>query len=262
MSEFNVLFRQRIGISASEKITFENLDHVLENMAKTVPFENLRILKNNTDAISKNYLMEKILINHEGGLCYELNPLLCLFLIENGFNAVLTCGIVFNQEAQQYSGTGRTHFTILLTHEDQIYLIDTGFGGNLPLRPVPLTGEVTSSANGQFRVKKINNEHGDYTLEMILKHKDTDWKLGYAFDSAQTTTEISEGSTIKQIISEHPESTFNKKPLVTKLTNAGSITLTDSSLTQWQHGTVTKINIEKSSFPALLKQHFDMSIPS
>jgi len=261
MSELNDLFRRRIGISNREKITFENLDQILEKMARTVPFENLRILNHSTDIISKPYLINKILINQEGGLCYELNSLLYLFLIENGYNAVLTRGIVFNPETRQYSGVGRTHFTILLTHEGKTYVIDTGFGANLPLRPVPTTGEVVFSENGQFRVKKIKNEHGDYALEMIIKHKATDWKIGYVFDSAQTTAEISEGDAIKQMISEHPESAFNKKPLVTKLTDTGSITLTDSSLTQWEHGTVTKINIENKSFPALLKQHFNMSIP-
>lgn len=49
---------------------------------------------------------------------------------------------------------GRTHVTILLKHEGQIYLIDTGFGGNLPLKPVPLNGETVISQNGEFRIKK------------------------------------------------------------------------------------------------------------
>jgi N-hydroxyarylamine O-acetyltransferase len=88
----------------------------------------------------------------------ELNALfrsiLYLFLIENGFNAVLTRGVVFNNDTQAYLTHGRTHVTILLTHEEQTYVIDTGFGGNLPLKPVPLTGETLATSNGEFRIKK------------------------------------------------------------------------------------------------------------
>ncbi len=71
---------------------------------------------------------------------------------------------------------------MLLNHDEQMYLIDTGFGGKLPLKPVPLFGETISSYNGEFQIKKVNHENGDYCLQIKLKHKDTDWKIGYAFD--------------------------------------------------------------------------------
>lgn len=258
MSELNALFRRRIGLSEKEDITFENLNIVLERTAKTVPFENFRIIDNKTDVISRKYLVNKILVNNEGGLCYELNSILYLFLIENGFNAVLTRGVVFNNNTQEYLTLGRTHVTILLTHEEQTYVIDTGFGGNLPLKPVPLTGETVDSSNGQFRIKKVNSEFGDYSIEMILKHKDSDWKTGYAFDSKKTITEISEGNAVQKIIVEHQESPFNKQPLITRLTNGGSVTLTNTSITQWNDGIVTKEKIDYVRFNELLKQHFGM----
>ena len=44
---------------------------------------------------------------------------------------------------------------ILLSHNEQIYLIDTGFGVNLPLQPVPLSGQIARSANGEFRIIQL-----------------------------------------------------------------------------------------------------------
>ncbi|MGG1660068.1 arylamine N-acetyltransferase family protein [Brevibacillus sp. NRS-1366] len=258
MSELTALFRKRIGMPENEKVSFETLDNVLEKTANAIPFENLCIIENKLNDITKDYIVNKILVKKEGGLCYELNSILYLFLIENGFDAVLSRGVVYKGATQGYHTIGRTHVTILITHEDQTYLVDTGFGGNLPLKPVPLTGEVVTSRNGEFRVRQINSEHGDYVLEMKLKHKDTDWRIGYAFRSDHPISDISEFNEIQTIIAEHQESPFNKNPLITKLTNKGNMTLTDSSFTQWVDGVVSKENIDNERFKELLKQHFGL----
>lgn len=260
MTELNTLFRKKIGIPESEKITFKTLDQVLEKTATTIPFENLSIIANQPTDITKQNLVNKILVRNEGGLCYELNSLLYLFLVENGFNVVLVRGVVFNQEAQKWPTIGRTHVTILLTHHGQIYLVDTGFGGNLPLKPVPLNGEIVDSANGEFRIKKVGNDYGDYILEMKLKHKHRDWKIGYAFDSRLPVKDISGLNEIPKILIENPESPFNKNPLITRLTDKGQVTLTDTSFTQSTNGKVIKEKIDNRGFKELAKQHFGIEI--
>jgi len=256
VSELNVLFRKRIGIPENEEITFEQLNIVLEKTAKNIPFENLCIIENKTRDITKDNLINKILVKKEGGLCYEINSIFYFFLIENGFNAVLARGVIYENATQEYLTLGRTHVTILITYEEQTYLIDTGFGGNLPLKPVPLTGEAVTSNNGEFRIKKVNSDHGDYVLEMKLIHKDTAWKIGYAFDSKKLINDVSEFNEIQTIIVEHQESPFNKNPLITRLTTGGNLTLTNTSFTQWIDGIVTKEEIDNVRFKELLKQYF------
>lgn len=256
MNALNLLFRKRIGIAENEVITFESLEQVLEKTAQTIPFENLCVIENRTCEITKENLMNKILVENEGGLCYEVNSLFYLFLIENGFSAVLVHGNVYDNVAQAYQKQGRTHVTILITYEEQTYLIDTGFGGNLPLKSVPLTGESVTSHNGEFRIKRVNSEQGDYILEMKLKHKDTEWKIGYAFDSRKPITDVSVLNEIQTIISEHPESPFNKNPLITLVTNNGNKILTNNSFTQWVDGVITKERIDNVKFKELAKQYF------
>lgn len=258
MSELNVLFRKRIGIPENEDITFEALDDVLEKTSKTIPFENLCIIEKQTSDITKENLINKILVKNEGGLCYELNSILYFFLIENGFDAVLVRGVVYKDNGEAYSALGRSHVTILVNHEKQTYLVDTGFGGNLPLKPVPLTGEPVASDNGEFRVKKVDSELGDYVLEMKIRHKDTEWKSGYAFNSQKPVNDVAELKEIQTTIAEHEESPFNKTPLVTRLTSGGNVTLTDTSFTQWQEGTATKEEIDSERFKELLKQNFQI----
>lgn len=260
MIDINTFFRKRIGFPEKEIITFEQLDEVLEKTAQSIPFENICIINKNTSDISKETLVNKILDRNEGGVCYELNPILYLFLQANGFDVSLVRGAVYNHSSQNWAPTGLTHVTILVNHNNQTYVIDTGFGGNLPLTPVPLNGETVDSNNGQFRIKKQDSKYGNYVLEMKLKYKDSDWKLGYAFDTKSIVRDLSELNTIKQVISESEHSAFNKAPLMIKITDSGTVTLTPSSLTVWKDGEMKKEDIHEKRFNDLAKQHFGMDI--
>ncbi len=259
-TELNQLFRKRIGISETAKITFDMLDFLLEKTAQTIPFENLSIINGNTCQITKENLIKKILLRNEGGLCYELNPILYFFLLENGFYVRLIRGVVYNHPAQKWSSTGRTHAVILLSHNEQTYLIDTGFGVNLPLLPVPLSGQIAESANGEFRIIPVVSDTGDYILQVKLSNKDTDWRIGYIFDSRRPVKDISELNEMQKIISEHPDSSFNKHPLITKLTRNGNITLTDTSFTQYMCGNVRKEVVDNRTYKKFAKQYFSLSI--
>jgi N-hydroxyarylamine O-acetyltransferase len=258
MNNVNELFRDRVGIAQDKKITFEYLDTVLEKTAKTIPFENLCIIEKRTKEITKENLTSKLLQQNEGGLCYELNTILYLFLTENGFSPSLVRGVTYNHMNQQWSGTGNTHVLNLITHNGQIYLVDTGFGGNLPLIPIPLSGETVASSNGEFKLERADSEHGDYILYMKLNRQDEDWKIGYAFNSKESIQNISELNEVQRMIVEHPESAFNKKPLITMITDKGNITLTDTSFTQWVDRTLNKENIDEKRFNEIRKAYFNL----
>ncbi|MCM3789239.1 arylamine N-acetyltransferase [Domibacillus indicus] len=260
MGELDIAFRKRIGFSEDKRITFANLEDILSRTAQALPFENLSILSGRTKEISEKNLIQKIILHNEGGLCYELNGLLYLFLIENGFKAVLVRGVVYSEPHQDWSRTGQTHAAVLLFYQGEKYLLDTGFGGNLPLVPVPLTGETVSSPNGIFRIKHENSPFGDYLLEMKVKHKHTHWKKGYTFDSKSEITNVSELNPMQETIVHHSDSAFNKKPLVTRLTEQGNITLTSTSLTEWADGKENKQEMTEETFGQSLKKYFNLEI--
>lgn len=258
MKQIDHLFRKRIGYPEQKKITFEDLSDVLIKTARSMPFENLCIMRGEYSPITKESLIAKTLVRNEGGLCYELNPVLYLFMKENGFIVSLVSGVVYNQTESTWSSTGRTHATILLENDGEEYLVDTGFGGNLPLIPVPLSGEIVKSVNGEFRVSKTVNELGNYLLEMKRKDKDVDWQIGYVFDTSEKIEELSELQEMQRIIVESKDSSFNKSPLITMLTEEGSMTLTNKALTKWHAGEMTKEDISDEKFQELAKQYFGL----
>lgn len=258
MTNLNQLFRVRIGFPDKEDITFDKLDLVLEKTAKTIPFENLCIIKKNFKEITKDQVINKILKRNEGGLCYELNTILYYFLKENGFNVELFRAIVYNVESRSWSKTGRTHVFNLLMHNGQQYVVDTGFGTNLALKPVPLNGNIASSSNGDFRVRKDASEHGDFLFQMKLKHRDEDWVNGYIFDSTRPLKDVTELNEVQQLIAESPFSAFNKGALVTKLTDNGNIILTGKNLTQRVNGKEIKEEIDHVKFIEHANKHFGL----
>lgn len=262
MSDLNTLFRHRIGISDDLELTFKNLHTVLEKTAWTIPFENLCIMEKKLADITKENLIDKVILRNEGGLCYELNTIFYLFLLENEFDVSLVRGIVFNQNTNEWNNNGRTHVTIICSYEDELYLIDTGFGGNLPLKPIPLNGKVVTSNNGAFKVERVEHALGDYILYMKLKDKDEDWKIGYIFDSREVVKDLSTLNEVQEIILSHPESAFNKGKLITKLTERGSVTLTESSITKWVDGEVEKAEINQKQFNEMLKEYFGIAVYS
>lgn len=154
----------------------------------------------------------------------------------------------YNYSSQKWSTMGKTHVANMIKHNGHFYIVDIGFGGSSPLKLVPLNGETVTSNNGEFKVENIDSEHGDSIFYMKLKHKDTDWKIGYAFDSKKVIKDLSELNEVQKINTEHPESKFNKKPLITKFTDKGTMTLTDTSFTECVDGKSKKKRLINNYF--------------
>lgn len=259
MTNLNRLFRERLGIPYDTAITFENLNAILEKAMKTIPFENMSIIENRTDEITKENLVNKIFVQNEGGLCYELNTIFYFFLLENGFDIYLIRAMRYDYSNQTWKETlGKTHVANIIIHNGKSYIADIGFGGNSPLTLVPMNGEPVTSNNGEFKVENVECEPGDHIFYMKLKHKDTEWKIGYAFDSKKVLKDLEEINEVQSINTNHPASNFNKKPLITKFTDNGMIILTDTSFTEWIDGKVKKEEIDRRLFPSFAKRYFSV----
>ncbi|MDQ0268510.1 arylamine N-acetyltransferase family protein [Cytobacillus purgationiresistens] len=246
----------RIRTDFQTNLTFSSLKELLIKTASTFPFENLAIINNQMQPITKENLITKLLVNHEGGLCYELNPLLYYFLKENDWEVKLIRGVVYDHSNQGWSKTGNTHVLILLTHEHKQYIIDTGFGNNLPLAPVPLSGEIMTTENGAYH---IGQRDGALTLEM-KKLGDQEWKTGYRFDVDDIVKEHSDLDHVQQTIFSSPISPFNKKLIITQISEGGSLTLTEGSFTKNVQGKIEKKQISKEEVQKLAKLHFGLEL--
>ncbi|HEK9102083.1 arylamine N-acetyltransferase [Bacillus pfraonensis] len=263
MTDFQKQFFSRLNIEAKDSISFEDLNEILYAMAQAVPFENLDIIQDTVKEISKEHLQEKILMNNRGGLCYELNPTMYYFLKDCGFDVHLVSGTVYNAASATWA-VDSGHVATILKHNDELYLIEVGFGSYLPLSPVPFSGETVHAVTGDYRIRKETTAKGNYMLEMKKNNEFLDvasseeWTLGYAFYLEKVDERTLNSA--QRIIVEHKDSPFNKVPLIVKLTSDGHASLTKDSFTVTKQGKKRKEEISKEQYTDLLQETFGIQL--
>ncbi|WP_010287575.1 arylamine N-acetyltransferase family protein [Kurthia massiliensis] len=239
-------FLARIHLEGT-KIDMKRLPLLLRHVAQYIPFENLDVMTGTSKPLSTAYMTEKILVNGRGGLCYEINPLLAEVLRENDLNVKLISATIYDTLQQQFSKTGYTHTLILLEDHEERYLIDAGFGNNVPLMPIPLNGDVVSSTNGEYKV--IGDE-----LFMKRRYRDEQFILAYRFKLEPISWKQLQIS--QHIIEQSEASVFNKRPLLTKCTEEGTITLSQHELTIMKNGLKTTETLTPEQAMKAKKQYF------
>ncbi|MFN2744387.1 arylamine N-acetyltransferase [Bacillus sp. z60-18] len=241
---------KRIGYRSNQPVTFADLPEFLSLMALQFPFENSAVLNKERIPMTKEGLADALLNNQRGGLCYDLNAFLYYILKEIGFSVELVQGTVFKEDTQTWTLTG-THVAVVLREGHDTYLLDTGFGTNLPLAPVPFSGETVTSNTGAYRVRKTKTDKGDYLLEM---NKGEGWQKGYAFTLKPIDEKVL--ASVRDVIFDDEGSPFNQKPLASKLTKNGKVILSKDHLTKHTEYGVTKEKVKDGEFANIFKDIF------
>ncbi|WP_169713680.1 arylamine N-acetyltransferase family protein [Paludifilum halophilum] len=230
-------------------MTFADLPALQFQFAKTVPFENIDIMVQKNEDLTLENIRKKIIDQKRGGVCYELNPLFYSFLKQQGFDVrMVAATIVHDQDHHDLVGT---HITTLLTQEENRYIVDVGFGGNHALQPIPMTGETVTSLTGEYRIREVQTPFGEYAMQ---KYRDGKLDIQYIF----STEPIDEAhlNMAKDRITDHTDSPFNKSVLLNKLTDDGSITLTNQSFTITRNNRKTRQEVDRDLFKQLCEHRF------
>jgi len=210
-------FFKRINYHGPQEPTLAVLTALQHHFLRAVPFENLDIHRN----IPLNYrpgpIYHKIVEQQRGGICFECNGLLYDVLTTLGFQVDLLSAKMFS-EGQPLSRF--THVTLIVHLTDDDYLVDVGngkaFGPPLPIkRPTISRGEGTVYSIGSYE---------DY-LALTFRDETGAWQPRYIYSpTAQPRDGFTEAC---HYIQTSPQAIFTQKKIVSRLTEAGRITLTD-----------------------------------
>ena len=132
------LYLKRFHAFSFKEVSLQNLSELQNLHLQHIPFENLDVIRNIPIYLNLKTIYEKIVLQHRGGYCYEVNGLFHALLCELGYDAHLVSATVLRQTGQWAKPD--THATILV-NLDQPYLVDVGFGAACPRLPVPLNGD-------------------------------------------------------------------------------------------------------------------------
>lgn len=168
----------RIGLEpAMLRPTAEHLSRLQYAHLQTVPYENLDILAGIPISLKPDDLFEKVVENHRGGFCFELN---CLFgELLRGLGYEVTDYVARYWGGDDSEIPKRRHQVLRVRAEDGEFLCDVGVGARIPLYPVPYEMDCAAENSGLcYRLHK----DGTYGVMLLELHEENQWRCVYSFE--------------------------------------------------------------------------------
>jgi N-hydroxyarylamine O-acetyltransferase len=249
MNKKHYFDRLQINQEAERSLPF--LTHMQCQHVLCIPFENLDMLEGIPISLDTKDIFDKIIGLNRGGVCYELNGLFHVLLRELGFSVKMVAATV-NHRGEWIKED--THATNIVHLFGVNYLVDVGFGGNTPRKPIPLTGEIVQDTDGDYRVRPFKEESEKWILE---KREEKDWLILYKFSTEKKI--LHDFHEACEFIQSSDESPFNKVPFLMKVTEQGRMVLYDNSLTVVENRKKSKSLVEQEDRINIYRDLFDMS---
>jgi N-hydroxyarylamine O-acetyltransferase len=185
----------------------------------TVPFENLDIDLGRQISCDEDRILRKIVNEHRGGFCYELNGAFAALLRTLGFRVTLLSGRVAREDGSY--GPEFDHLTLCVDLKEP-WLADVGFGEGF-LEPLRLDLGMEQAQSG--RVYRLTRIDDGLVLEVMAEGR---WKKEYAF--TLHPRELSDFAGMCHYHQTSPESHFTRQRICSLATPEGRVTLSDEKL--------------------------------
>ena len=93
-------YLKRIGIKDTKEVGISRLRRLHQHHLSHVPFENLDIQNQIPISLETEDLFNKIVHNHRGGFCYELNYLFHQLLNALGYSTKVIAARIYNDQGE------------------------------------------------------------------------------------------------------------------------------------------------------------------
>lgn len=169
----------RLALPELPEPDLDGLALLLQAQVRAIAFENLDVLAGQSVDLEPTSLFDKLLGRGRGGYCFELNGLLALALGHLGVDVrPVMARVTWGRTAPGPA----THQALLVHLAGQRWLVDAGFGGPAPTRPLPLVcGPVMDVDGARFRFAA--DADGDLHLQ---RHVGDRWSGLYVVSLAET----------------------------------------------------------------------------
>lgn len=212
------------------------------------PFQSVTTILDRPVDLEEETIYDKLVVRRLGGYCYELNGLFLALLRHLGYEARVITGIVIINN-QLEPRNARTHMALMVTVNEQNYLVDVGFGGLVPSAPLLFTynqenykadtqkdndqlePQIQTTPQGLYKIIK-DDSFDNQTENPILPHSQvnyeryilccevkSEWQMLYVFDLLpQIKIDMIVGS---WYISTYPKSPFKTRLMASRLDEDG-----------------------------------------
>ncbi len=247
-------YLERIAYAGTLEPNLETLRAVHRAHLMAVPYENLDIHLGRTLSLDVRDAYRKIVMNHRGGWCFEMNGLLAWALAQMGFEVQLLSGSVgrTDLEGPEYS----SHLVLLVELEQGPHLADVGFGDGF-LEPLPLREGQYVQKGFAFRLEPRATASG----ERWVMHNHAHGGAPH-FDFSLEPRTMAHFAEQCEWLQTSPESGFVRTTVCQKPTAHGFVTLRGAVLTTLTPHAQTSRTLEtKAEYDLVLRDHFGLELP-
>jgi len=236
----------RIAYSGPTQPTADNLRALHRAHMLAVPFENLDIALGRKIIADEDRILHKIIDEHRGGFCYELNGAFAALLRALGFRVTLLSARV--ARANGGEGPDFDHLTLRVDLNEP-WLADVGFGESF-LEPLRLQTDIEQpDPAGTFRLV-----HAGDRLQMEKAEPDG-WKRQYSFTLEPRQLKAFSGMCHYHQTS--PLSSFTQKSICSRATPGGRVTLSGMKLSVTGNGSRDERTLRsEQERAAILREQF------
>jgi N-hydroxyarylamine O-acetyltransferase len=244
-------YLDRIGHTGPIELDRDTLEALQRAHLTAVPFENLDVFHSTGVRTDPGWSVDKIVIRHRGGWCFELNGAFSALLRSLGFEVTRMAATVLEGGTRAPTPDHLTLWVDL----DRPYLVDVGFGASGPIRPLPLDGP--GPHDGGFADFRFSETGPDRILE---RHRsDGSWTPEYRF--GLDGREMSAFEPASQRLQTGPGH-FTDAPFATRLLDGGPdrVSLIPGRLTIHRDGAVEHTDVDPSAWDAALRDWFTIRL--
>lgn len=211
---------RRIGMPEDTVVThtYEFLKQLQYHHVTHVPYENLDLIDKKLLSLEPEDVYEKMVNQHRGGYCFEVNGLLSVILNQLGFETEdYLARFLRNEKVISF----RRHRVVAVKCGDCRYLCDVGIGQSAPRYPLKLEVGLEQEQFGEtYKFEK--NQYGEWELYDLYKGE---WRIFYSFsEEKQYNIDFYPPSYYCET---HPKSAFNKTLIISIKTDKGRKTIND-----------------------------------
>ena len=251
----NYLERLQLDRSlADHKLDEELLNKLQLAYVCSVPYENLDILNNIPLKLDEESLYEKIVTNHRGGYCFEVNASYNWLLKSLGYNT-LSC---FSRYLRGEDKIPMRRHRVLIVDSPDLecrYFTDVGIGERAPRLSLKLVEGIEQEQYGEI----YKFEKDDFYGWVLWDFHKGQWGRFIAFTEEPQIEEDYYGTSF--YCEKSPESIFNKGNIIAIKTETGRKTISNDEFRIFDGDSVYAKTMESDDeFKAILLEHFGIKL--
>jgi N-hydroxyarylamine O-acetyltransferase len=244
-------YLRRIRFAGNVAPTYATLAALVRAHATAIPFENLDVLLRRPIRLDLDALQQKLVVARRGGYCFEHATLVAAVLEAIGFAPVRHTARVTLY--MPLAAAPRTHMVLTVPIEGRTFVVDPGFGGLAPDRPVPLTGSGNARDSSHWMERSgchwiLRTRSAGNVVDCWASTLEADNRVDFEVGNHYTAT--------------HQASPFVNRLMLRAVTHDGTVSVMNRNVTRVDgQGTRETQLADRTALRALLATSFGIDLP-